>query len=698
MARIDDLLRLVADPHLRQELTLAVEQLRDQRKFGLVFEEHIPEFMPARGIALRPGGLAARRGDSTDHAWRVVAVDGDVASLADLIDGTPEQMPVSDLVALRRFGEPMYPTLERVDRVNRGGDRPYHTVIDAENYHALELLLYAYEGQVDVIYADPPYNTGARDWKYNNHYVDINDDWRHSKWLSMMERRLQLAKRLLKPDGVLIITIDENEAHHLGMLLEQEHLFKAARRQMVTICINPSGSSGEGLSRVEEYALFCFLGDREPVSGPDDMLNAEGASAVVQWESLLRRGNAWYRAIRKNLCYPVLLDQNDDHRIVGVGTPFPDGMAEDARPLIVDGYEAAWPVRNDGRLGIWRVDGRRLMVLAEQGYAYVSSRDDTRGTWTIRYLMKGTVDGIAAGAIRVTGRGPFGQVLMETSASRRTIPKTMWHRGRHTAGGAGGTQMLSAILGRRDAFPYPKSLYAVRDCLNIAVGDRPDALVLDYFAGSGTTFQATCLLNAEDGGTRRCLLVTNNEVDAQRAAILMRRGVFPGDPEYERHGIFQSVTHPRCKFAVTGQRDDGVALEGAYLGGQELADGFDENVEFQSLRYLDPDELAYRRDLRAILPVLWLCAGGYGDYQALDACQPCVVGEDVRFAVLTDEAAFPSLLSALRDRPDITHVFLVTDSEEAFREMRADLPRQMHTSMLFRDYLRNFRVNSGRSG
>ena len=105
--------------------------------------------------------------------------------------------------------------------IKRGGNKPFHAVINGENFHALQLFLYLYEGQVDCIYIDPPYNTGARDWKYNNRYVDAADGWRHSKWLNFIEKRLRLAKRLLKRDGVLIITIDEHEVHHLGMLLER---------------------------------------------------------------------------------------------------------------------------------------------------------------------------------------------------------------------------------------------------------------------------------------------------------------------------------------------------------------------------------------------------------------------------------------------------------------------------------------------
>lgn len=204
-----------------------------------------------------------------------------------------------------------------------------------------------------------------------------------------MEKRLRLVRRLLKPDGVLVVTIDENEVHHLGMLLA--------------------------------------------------------------WESLLRRGNVWYRQSRPNLCYPVILDEAGT-KIVGVGEPF-KGNHERKRPKSsIKGRPLAWPVRKDGKLGIWRVDGDRLLKLAERGLADVSSRDDERGTWTVQYLMTGTIHSIEKGDIVVVGHGPRGQVTLEQKATKRTTAKTLWHRGRHTAGGAGGTQLLAALLGERAVF------------------------------------------------------------------------------------------------------------------------------------------------------------------------------------------------------------------------------------------------------
>ena len=147
-----------------------------------------------------------------------------MADLEQLDQDEPETKTVSidDLVVVAEFKDTIYPGLVETGRVQRGGDKPFHTVINAENFHALELLTYTHRHAIDAIYIDPPYNTGAKDWKYNNDYVEADDDYRHSKWLAFMERRLDLAKELLNPDdSVLIVTIDEREIHRLGLLLEQ---------------------------------------------------------------------------------------------------------------------------------------------------------------------------------------------------------------------------------------------------------------------------------------------------------------------------------------------------------------------------------------------------------------------------------------------------------------------------------------------
>lgn len=390
MARIEDLIDEIADPDLRDDIARQVKLLKSTKRFGLVFEDHVPETVTLHGLNLRAGSVVQnRRRPEETTRFQVLSVENGKATIVPVgLDEPVETVASEDLLVVKAFEEPIFPGLTPVGEVRRGpDDKQAHTVINGENFHALQLLAYTHAGKVDVIYIDPPYNTGARDWKYNNRFVDDNDAWRHSKWLAMMEKRLRLSQKLLKPDGVLIVTIDEHELHHLGMLLED--MFPEARRQVVTIVINPSGTSSGGLSRVDEYATFVMPQDREPAQINDDFLTEVSAARPPAWESLLRRGSSWYRRTRPNLCYPVLID-TDSQRIIGVGDPHP--QVEDDDPVAdIKGLRAAWPIRSDGRLGIWRVDRERLMELSSNGYAYVSSEDRVRGTWTIRYLMTGTI-------------------------------------------------------------------------------------------------------------------------------------------------------------------------------------------------------------------------------------------------------------------------------------------------------------------
>jgi adenine-specific DNA-methyltransferase len=204
MAKIEDLIAQIHDERLKKAIGAEVRELKKIKKFGLVFEEHLPETVRLPKLPVKVGELVAKKRESGNELWRVKSIRKGIATLERAVEGYPlpsemgVEVPVAELVVVRSFGDPIYPALVPVDRVARGGpDKPWHMLINADNFHALQLLLYAYEGKVDVIYIDPPYNTGARDWKYNNDYVDKSDSFRHSKWLSMMKKRLLLAKRLL---------------------------------------------------------------------------------------------------------------------------------------------------------------------------------------------------------------------------------------------------------------------------------------------------------------------------------------------------------------------------------------------------------------------------------------------------------------------------------------------------------------------
>ena len=234
MSRLSSLLRQLdaLDPQLGTDLKREVQALSGRRAFGLNFERHIPETVELPSRPVRRGDkvrFLPQRGEkphSVDgRVWRVDWIGrtshGGVAHLVRRQDSGAEpeiaQRAVEDLVVIAEFRDPIYPGLVSTGEVERGGDRPFHILINAENFHALQILLYTHESKIDAIYIDPPYNTGARDWKYNNNYVDTDDGYRHSKWLAMMERRLRLAKRLLNPENsVLIVTIDEKGVSPAG--------------------------------------------------------------------------------------------------------------------------------------------------------------------------------------------------------------------------------------------------------------------------------------------------------------------------------------------------------------------------------------------------------------------------------------------------------------------------------------------------
>jgi adenine-specific DNA-methyltransferase len=694
MAKLEDLIKQIPDAKLRAEIAREAAALKSTKKFGLVFEEHIPERVQLPGLPVRIGSRVVKRGNGK-QVFQVVDIKGNTARLAPEPEGQEETAKLDELVIVKRFGEPIYPTLTPRERIERAPDKPWHTIINADNFHALQLLLYCYEGMVDVIYIDPPYNTGARDWKYNNDYVDVVDEYRHSKWLAMMKKRLKLARRLLNPEtGVLIVTIDEHEVHHLGILLEDE--FFDSLRQMVTIVINQKGVAQGGLSRAEEYAFFCFAKDATVYGQDDDLLSPERPNSkrftTPRWEWLLRGGTNSRREDRPNLFFPIYIDPIRKV-ITGIGDTIPLSQA----PSVPEDQTVAWPLRTDGSLGNWRVSPPTLRDLVSKGYVKLGGYDQKRKTWTVLYLGQQAQTQIETGIIRIASRDTETNVVeIEYVGSQERQVKTVWHRGTHDSGTYGST-MLRTLLGGNSQFSFPKSLYSVRDTLSIVTRRKPNALILDFFAGSGTTLHATAMLNEEDNGNRRCILVTNNELNEKIAKQLNEQGIFAGQPEFEQNGICEAVTFPRCKYVINGKRDDGTELSGVYLNGREMKEGFEENVEYFRLDFLDSHEVAYGEKFEAILPILWLMSGAQGKRENDKGEKAWFIPKGSPFAVLIDEHTFSQFKQAIAKRADLTHIFLVTDSMEAYRSMLAQLPDTLQTKMLYKSYLDNFRINTEQS-
>ena len=406
MAAINDLVNQIEDTALRERIAKEVDRLSKQKKFGLVFEEHLPECTPLYDIPVKVGALVAKKAGEVNDVYKVLGIEDNTAQCLHRESKEIADIPLDDIVTVAEFGEPIYPYLKPIDAVCNAPDSDlWHTLIEADNYHALQLLEYLYAGKVDCIYIDPPYNTGAKDWKYNNDYVDGSDAYRHSKWLSFMQRRLKLAKKLLNPkDSVLIVTIDEKEYLHLGCLLEE--VFPDAKMQMVTIVTNPFGQErNQQFARVEEYAFFLFFGDAAVVTQADDLLNERGganfgdkmgeatAAATptekVRWEWLLRGGADALRKNNPGLFYPVYVNVLT-HSIHSVGEPI--ALDVDRNSIVPpNGCAVVWPIKTNGVEGRWRCSPAYLRELISKGCARVGEYDKVNDRYSLLYLNKATL-------------------------------------------------------------------------------------------------------------------------------------------------------------------------------------------------------------------------------------------------------------------------------------------------------------------
>ena len=693
MAAINDLIRQITDSDLRDRIQKEVDKLAKQKKFGLVFEEHLPECTPLYDIPVRRGVKAALKAGDVSDFYQVLKVENGKAICIKRGETEALEYPVDDLVTIAEFGEPIYPYLKPIDSVCNAPDSDlWHTLIEADNYHALQLLEYLYAGKVDCIYIDPPYNTGARDWKYNNDYVDGTDSYRHSKWLSMMQKRLRLSKNLLNPNGsVLIVTIDEKEYLHLGCLLEE--LFPDANIQMISSSISRKGAARmNSFTRVNEFIFFVMIGNYtlEPLDDADYAKKGE----EIHWQSFRRSSASNIRTSRPFQFYPIYVDI-DSHRIVKVGDAIPH---EKNRFTVeqIDGCVAVFPVRDDGTEMMWGVTPDECRERAKKGYIRASKyTPDKPQQFIMQYLMSGTIQDIIDGKIRVTGYASDGSIEAENIETRRIMPKSQWAFDTHDARDFG-SKILKAILG--DRFDFPKSLYAVHDCINYFEKNNPDALIVDFFAGSGTTLHAVNLLNAEDGGHRRCIMVTNNEVSESEAETMKKRGLKPGDEEWDKYGIARYVTWPRTVCSIQGCDIEGNPLSGNYVGSDlPLSNGFQSNAVFFKLSFLDKTAVALGMQFRDLLPVIWLKAGAVGKCpEVVGSIPDMLILPENKFAVLINENAFSKFETEIKNYPEIQTVFIVTDYEVNYRAMIKSL--NIETSyQLYRDYLDNFRINHGRN-
>lgn len=698
MAAIDDLIAQVSDPVLRTRLRAETKKLKDNKPFGLVFERHLPECTLLYDVPVKENALVARKDDASD-LWTVQRMDGEMALCQKYRGKEQKTIPVRELTTATEFGTPIYPYLEPLDEVENAPESDlWHTVIEADNYHALQLLEYAYAGKVDCIYIDPPYNTGAKDWKYNNDYVDENDKYRHSKWLSFMKRRLKLAKKLLNPmSSVLIIAIDEKEYLHLGMLLEE--IFPEAEIEMVTSVVNARGKIRIGkFAKTEEYIFFVKFGCAQ-IHQEDDPDYESGTP--VPWRTMRRsslagaRGRHGKGACGPNQFFPVFV--NVDGIIVDIGEPLPE-QEDISKIQVKDGAIPVFPIRDDGTEMNWGVTRETAVAIWKKGYIRVGKyKPGKPQPWEISYLTEGKIEDIETGKATIVGREKGGWVKAFYLQNKKKSPSSVWTKPSHNAETCG-TNLIKDIFSEDSRFNYPKSLYAVQYCLDIVI-DRPDALVLDFFAGSGTTLHAVNLLNADDGGHRRCILVTNNEVSYDEEEAFKAKGLKPGDAEWDKFGIARYVTWPRTKCSILGQDIHGNPLDGkkdVYFTSQTIE--VEKSRTFYQIGFLDASKIRDKKTQEQVLSLLRDKKGKQQLPKKLATGDGFIVSDDHTASILFDAQMAEDWLDALEGQEQIVDFYIVTPEAKTFRSIKKQVNELLgpvnETEMVKRPMAEGFPANA----
>lgn len=382
------------------------------------------------------------------------------------------------------------PILEEIanKEIIKDKDKPVNLLIEGDNYHSLSVLNYTHAGKIDVIYIDPPYNTGNKSWKYNNNYVEKEDNFRHSKWISFMSKRLKLARNLLTKNGIAIVAIDDYEHHTLRLLMD-EIFGENNRLGTIVVVHNPRGRNDDKyFATMHEYMLIysknaelSSVGYFELTQEDIDFYNMKDDISAFNLASFMRTGNNSNRSTRPKLFYPIYLNTKTNKL----------SLDKDKNSIEM------LPINNAKEEKTWRWGKETFLEKKDTEIIIRKVKDNYR-------LFK----------------------KRRLTDSKGKKPKTVWYDPKYDAS-SHGIMLLQKMFKTKNVFPYPKSIWANVDILRLVT--KKESVVLDFFAGSGTTGHAVMLLNSEDGGQRQFILTTNNE-----------------------GGIAEEVCYPRIKKVIEG--------------------------------------------------------------------------------------------------------------------------------------------------
>jgi len=664
---LSSLLDRIQDVSLREAIINETRLLSEGKQFGLVFEKHIPEFVALPDHKVAVGRQVENRTKKDGRSWTVAAIEGSQATISrqDGDEILSETVALVDLVVVQNFNDPIFPGFQVLDTQVSSQQDTNHVVIKGENFYALQTLLYSHREKVDVIYIDPPYNTGNADWIYNDRYVEGSDTFRHSKWLSFMERRLNIAKQLLKPTGIIVVAIDDNEHHYLRMLLDQ---VMGAQNFLVNISWQGRGKNDRRFTGGGQDYMLAYAKDASNLIA-DDVRWIEtkpGSSemiAVAQeaYETAISEG--WAKAESASFATKALrVHVKENKEFLAGGLQQYNTVDEDGR-IFREGPMSSPNFRANLLYDIMHPVTGKPVKKPDKGW---TASQETMAEW----IANGEV---VFGADE--SKQPNRKLILDVKNEQVPLPS-------FTADRDAATKHLEDLLGSK-RFPFPKNHEVLARWFSIIA--KKDAVILDFFAGSGTTAEAVVSLNIQDGGTRQAILITNNELKEKDAARLTKEGFYPGDEKWEAEGIYHHVTMPRVKAALTGLRPDGTK-HGEPLPG---------NAYFLELKHLDPDQVALGKTLDSLSYVLWLKAGARGMPLVINPKLKFCIDSMSNYAILLDASSWRKAAEELAGLSDVSNLFVITDSEAVFQQIASEVGSRYETTMLYEDYLSNFQVNAG---
>lgn len=511
-------------------------------------------------------------------------------------------------------------------------DKPVNLLIEGDNYHALSVLNYTHAKKVDVIYIDPPYNTGNKDFIFNDRYVDREDAYRHSKWLAFMEKRLKLAKNLLKDTGVIFISIGEDEVTQLKLLMDSADLF-GENNFIVNIARVSKKTSDKGTHFAPSKDYVLVYSRNSAILKPfNEVLDDSYKSRFKQTD---KRGLYATVGLYQSALDPLRGCSNQRYYIKCPDGTFviPPGKVMPSK--IKDGAKVAPKTKND-KIWRWTADTylrkKDYLVFKKTKKSPLITSDGRRADWNVytKYYLEDRIE---------AGKRPRDFIDQ--------FPNEQ------------GTREIDA-LGLKEFFPYPKPVGLIKYLISISMTNRTNNVVLDFMAGSGTTAHAVLELNKEDGGNRQFILCTNNE-----------------------NNICTNVCYPRIKKIIEGYKN----LKG------ERVEGLGGNLKYFKTDFVDYDEPTDKNKIKLTEQATeMLCVKEETFEKIVDQKSFKIFKNTNHYTgIIFDQAAIPAFKKAIKDIKSKFSVYVFSLSDETFDDEFKDIKQKVQLSPIPEAILRVYR-------